>query len=297
MTIEKYIVFVNPISGNKSKDVALTLLTEQFNKRNLPFVVLPTNAEGNYSFLQQKIKEEGYTTIVICGGDGTVNQITKYVVGTYVNVAIIPLGSGNGLAFTAGISSKMPQAIATIFTGTASYIDAFTINHIYGCHNVGVGFDAAVAHQFALQKKRGPFRYVQLTASNFLRAKPFSFSVDINGETKNEKAFFIAVLNSNQFGNKITIAPKASLSDGLLDVVIVRSANKLLLLGKLVNHLKKGKPIQLNEQPDKSIAYIQAERIIIKNNDTALLHIDGEPVATHGEIEIKVIKQAFKLIQ
>jgi diacylglycerol kinase (ATP) len=297
MTIEKYIVFVNPISGNKTKDVALTLLTEQFNKRNLPFVVLPTNAEGNYSFLQQKINEEGYSTVVICGGDGTVNQITKYLLGVNINVGIIPLGSGNGLAFTAGISNKMPKAIENIFTGKASYIDAFTINNIYGCHNVGVGFDATVAHQFAMQKKRGPFKYVQLTATNFLKAKPFSFTVTINGKIKSEKAFFIAVLNSNQFGNKITIAPKANLSDGLLDMVIVRSNNKVTLLAKLLRHLKKGTPILFDAQDKKTIAYAQAENIIIQNNDTALLHIDGEPVATHGEIEIKVIKQAFKLIQ
>src|ERR1700757_4995167 len=99
----KIIYLINPISGSKGKAFLLKMIEEKTRAANIPFQILPTNIESNYDFLKEKIDAEQITDIVICGGDGTVNQVANALINTSVNIGIVPMGSGNGLAFAAKI--------------------------------------------------------------------------------------------------------------------------------------------------------------------------------------------------
>jgi diacylglycerol kinase (ATP) len=291
-----FIVFINPISGTKNKDKTRTIIEKELTQHHFTYQFLPTEKTGDYSFLQAKIETENITDIIICGGDGTVNNIGAYVQNTKVNVGIIPMGSGNGLAFTAGIPKAPKKAMAVILNGKASYVDAFLVNNEFGCHNFGVGFDAQVAHEFAAGKNRGPINYLKLIAKNYFKAKPISFKVQVFDTTIHTDAFFITVSNSNQFGNKLTIAPKASLKDGLLDVVLVKKANKFGLFFKLIQQLKRGTVAHVTDGK-KTFHYFQTKKITISNPEKAPIHIDGEPIKMATSIDIEIIEKAFKLIQ
>jgi diacylglycerol kinase (ATP) len=296
LKIRNFIVFINPISGTKNKDKTRTIIENELTQHHFTYQFLPTEKSGDYSFLKTKVEKENITDIIICGGDGTVNNIGAYLQNLKVNVGIIPMGSGNGLAFTAGISKAPKKAMAIIVHGKASYVDAFLVNNEFACHNFGVGFDAQVAHEFATGKNRGPFNYIKLTAKNYFKAKPISFKVEVFDTKINTEAFFITVSNSNQFGNSLTIAPKASLNDGLLDVVLVKKANKFSLFFKLIHQLKHGTVANVTDGK-KTFHYFQTKKIIIYNPTKAPIHIDGEPMKTTDIIEIKIIEKAFKLIQ
>src|SRR5437667_4120286 len=100
-TEKKYIFLVNPISGTRSKNALEKQLLSATKLHGANAIVLPTVASGDYGFVRQKIQEENYTDIIICGGDGTVNQVVSSLQKTDVNFGIIPLGSGNGLALAA----------------------------------------------------------------------------------------------------------------------------------------------------------------------------------------------------
>jgi diacylglycerol kinase (ATP) len=292
----KFIVFINPISGTKNKEQTKLIIENKLAQAGFVFQFLPTEKSGEYSFLKNKIAAENITDIIICGGDGTVNQVAAYLQHTDVNVGIIPMGSGNGLAFTAGIPKAPQKAMDVILNGKASFIDSFLVNKQFACHNFGVGFDARIAHEFAAGTNRGPFNYIKLTAKNFFKAKPHSFTIQVDNSTLEVKAFFVAVLNSNQFGNSLTIAPKATLNDGLLDIVIVKKENKLSLFFKLINQLKRGKLATVSDD-GRTFHYFQTKKIEILNPEMELIHIDGEPVAAMEKIEIEIIEKAFKLIQ
>jgi diacylglycerol kinase (ATP) len=291
-----FIVFINPISGTKNKENTRTLIESALTKSGFTYQFLPTDRDGNYNFLPLKIETEKITDIIICGGDGTLNNIASYLQNTKVNVGIVPMGSGNGLAFTAGIPKAPKKAMDVILNGKAKYIDAFMVNDTFGCHNFGVGFDAKVAHEFAEGKNRGPFNYIKLAAKNYFKAKPHVFKVQVNDTTLEVDAFFIAVLNGNQFGNQLTIAPKAILSDGLLDVVVVKKANKFDMFFKVIKQLTRGKVVS-ESNDKKTIHYFQTKKIVILNPEKALLHIDGEPKKAVEKIEIEIIEKAFKLLQ
>ncbi len=296
MLQRNFIVFINPISGTRNKKDIRLLIEKKLTESKVSYQVLPTEKDGKYLFLSEKIIAENITDVIVCGGDGTVNQITSYLQKTNVQVGIIPMGSGNGLAFTAGIPKDPAKALDVILNGKASFIDAFMINKNYSCHLCGLGFDAQVSHDFARQAKRGPSTYIKQTIRNFFKATPYHFEITANGRTFSTKAFFVSIANSNQFGNRILIAPKASLSDGLLDIVIVNKAGKFGLIFKLIKQISSGK-IASVRNTDKTIHYFNTKKISIKNFDNAPFHIDGEPMETSPSFEIEIIENAFLLLQ
>lgn len=295
----KIIYFINPISGTRNKGLVIEKIKEKTQQQNIPFEILHTNAAGNYFYLKEKIDNEGITDIVICGGDGTINKVVNSLLDVDVKVGIIPMGSGNGLALAAKIPKQVDKALDIIFNGKAKYIDAFFINDSFSCMLCGLGFDAQVAHDFANQQSRGLSTYVKQTINNFLVAQPYSFEITNAGSSFRTEAYFISIANSNQFGNNFTIAPKASLSDGLLDVVVVKKMSKLRLLLTVLKQITKGDISEYNEKTfhDKDVLYFQTDKLIIRNLDKAPLHIDGDPATTAGKFSFEIIPDAFKLIQ
>ncbi|MEO6314954.1 MAG: YegS/Rv2252/BmrU family lipid kinase [Chitinophagaceae bacterium] len=294
----KFIFLVNPVSGGGSKQALPDMIEAAAKKYAANYRILPTVESGDYHFVKQKIKEENYTDVVICGGDGSVNTVVQDLRETGVHFGIVPLGSGNGLALSAKIPKNTSKALDLIFTGNASYIDGFKINQSFACMLCGLGFDAQVAHDFAQQKKRGLITYAQQSIKNFFTAKPYSFEINL-GETKfTTEAYFISIANSNQFGNQVTIAPKASLSDGLLDIVVVRKMSKaqlpIAVLDQIAGRNRVADPKHLKKS---GIIYLQSDRLTIKNTDAAPLHVDGEPRETAKQFSIQVIPNCFKLIQ
>jgi diacylglycerol kinase (ATP) len=294
----KFIYLINPISGTKGKVLLLATIKKKTTGKNIPFEVWHTNAEGKYEDLIQKIDAEKITDVIVCGGDGTVNQIANALLGIDVNIGIIPMGSGNGLALAAKIPVRAEKALAIIFAGNATLIDSFYINKKFSCMLCGLGFDAQVAHDFAKQKKRGLATYVKQSAKNFFKATPYPFVITVNDDEIKTDAYFISIANSNQFGNQFTIAPRASLSDGLIDIVIVNKMSKLRMLLTLIRQIKVGKvrPYEDKKYHRTDIGYFQTKKLVIHNPNLAPLHIDGDPVQTASFFEIEIIEKAFKLL-
>ncbi|MEP6712256.1 MAG: diacylglycerol kinase, partial [Ferruginibacter sp.] len=163
----------------------------------------------------------------------------------------------------------------------------------------GLGFDAVVAQEFALQPTRGLATYFKQSVQHFFTATPYPFIITANNTTINTEAFFISIANSNQFGNNVTIAPKASICDGLLDIVIVNKMSKLKMVYSLLKQVRLGKvkPASEKKYHQNDIHYFQTTKLTIQNPSSAPFHIDGDPAATSKYFEIEIIKKAFRLLQ
>lgn len=292
----RLLFFINPISGTKNKKLLVDLIEKKCASHQITFEITHTNKEGDYQYLPQKIAANKITDVIICGGDGTIKQIASYLLNTDINVGVIPAGSGNGLALGSGIGANFEKALDIIFNGKTEYIDGFYINGQFGCMLTGVGFDAAVAHAFSKQKTRGLFPYVKLSLQHFFKAKGYPFVIEWNGSRIETNAIFVSIANSNQFGSRIKIAPKATLSDGLLDVVVVNNKNKIITVLSLLHQISMGKIQNEDKVSKKNVGYFHTEKITIHNPNLAPLHIDGEPVETSALLEIKIIKKAIRLL-
>lgn len=299
----KIIYLINPISGTRGKRSLKEMIQQKTQERGIVFSIHPTSAEGDYGFLPALIREEGVTDVVVCGGDGTVSAVAASLRSSETRVGIIPMGSGNGLAFAAGIPRDPARALDIVFAGRSFFIDGFLINDRFSCMLCGIGLDGNVAHEFAGQKKRGLRTYIRITMRNFFSARPYPFQICLPEEQGGQRvlatdAYFISIANGNQFGNNFTIAPKASLHDGLLDIVIAKKTNRLNFLWSVMRQVRGGYPVQtMTEDAGKAkILYLQASSLVIGNPGEAPLHIDGDPAATAKSFRIQVVPDAIRLI-
>lgn len=302
----RFIYIINPIAGTRKKKNLQHFIEEKTKAKGFSFKIFPSVASGDYSFLHSIIKEQKITDVVIAGGDGTINQAVASLMDQDVNFGIIPCGSGNGLANSAKISKQPAKALQTIFNGTPTEVDGFYINDRFACMLCGLGYDAKVAHDFANQPKRGLATYTKMAFKNFISMKPYPFKLKLEKNTIETDAWFMSIANSNQFGNNFTIAPKASLSDGLLDIVIVTGKNKIGFVFKTLRQLAGWNKLLKKEsfgqatslvKGNKGVIYFQTEKLIISNPSLAPLHIDGDPAETSKELSIQIKKKCFRLIQ
>lgn len=296
--LRKLLYIINPISGSGSKDRLQNTIAAETLKAGYRFKFFPSVANGDYTFLKDIIIEERFTDIIIIGGDGTVSQVVDSLKMLPVHFGIIPGGSGNGLAFGAGIPKTTKRALDVVFHNKTHVVDGIRVNGRFACMLCGVGFDAQVAHDFANSGQRGLSTYIKKVWNNFFSAKAYSFKIKMLDKTFKTEAFFISIANSNQFGNNFTIAPKASLNDGLLDVVIVTHQSKVAMLYKTIMQVGGLNSLQSVEsiKENSGVIYFQSSEISISNYDEAPIHIDGEPVDVEKKLNIKIEPNCFKLI-
>ena len=291
----RFIFLFNPSSGVQKGKSLSEIITERCEHAAVTFSIEHSRADGDYSSLRTKITNLGVTDVVIAGGDGTISTVVAAIKDLPVNIGIIPRGSGNGLALAAGISRDVNKAIDIIFNGNAQRVDAFLINDKFSCMLSGIGFDAQVAHEFDRQKKRGLKKYVQLIFKNLQRIKSYRFSIKAKEVDVQLKAYFISIANSNQFGNQFTIAPKASLQDGLLDIVAVEKTNVFFVLMRILWHIRFG-TFTGDFTKRRGITYFQTDELTITNVDKAPLHIDGDGQPSAASFQIKVLPAVYSLL-
>ncbi len=298
--MHRHIIYIiNPIAGTRTKKDLQAFIEQKTKAQGISFDIFPSVESGDYAFLHSIIKEQRTTDIVIAGGDGTISHVVDALMGFDLNFGIIPCGSGNGLAYTAKIQKQPARALETIFKGRASAIDGFYINDRFACMLCGLGFDAKVAHDFAQQPTRGLGTYIRQVIKNFFAARTYPFEIKLQGYSFTTDAFFITIANSNQFGNNFTIAPMASLTNGLLDIVIVTEQKKLSFILQTLKQVSGRNPLQTENiaSGKKGVLYLQTDRLTIINKSEAPLHIDGDPTDTSKRLEIVIRKKCFRLLQ
>ena len=294
----KFLYIINPISGAKNKSLLQQLIKTRTEAAGFYFEIHTSVDGGDYRFLEPAIIEKQITDVVIAGGDGTINQVIDAFRKFKVQFGIIPCGSGNGLALSAGLSKNPDKALDVIFKGNVQPTDAFLINNHFACMLCGLGFDAQVAHDFANDPNRGLITYIKKTVANFFTASAYPFVIETHGRHLRTEAFFISIANSNQFGNNFKIAPQARLTDGLLDIVIVTQQSKISVLLNTLKQVSGFNHLQtidvLNEK--SALLYFQTDNIKIENPQMAPLHIDGDPAVSAAVIDVHLLPDCFGLI-
>jgi diacylglycerol kinase (ATP) len=294
----RFIYIINPISGTRNKDWLRQKIESFARAAGFPYAIFPSVADGDYTFLKTHIANEHVTDVVIAGGDGTINGVLGSLRHTDVQFGLLPCGSGNGLAFTTGLPRNIDAALEIIKAGKSTPTDAFLVNNKFACMLCGLGFDAAVAHAFADDPNRGLKTYIKKSVQHFFTATAYPFTLLLQNTILEIEAFFISIANSNQFGNNFTIAPKASLTDGLLDLVIVTKQNKLNLVWQTLRQVGGFNAVQHVDVLNKNagVIYLQTDAVTIQNPAMAPMHLDGDPTSTAETINVQLLKGCFRLI-
>ncbi len=281
---------INPVSGvGKQKKIG-ELIKKGIDKNAFQYEIVYTKAAGHAKELSRQSAQQGFDIVVAVGGDGSVNEVGAGLIGTNTAMAIIPAGSGNGLARHVGISTIMEKAVQVINTGKIISIDTITVNEKPYLGIAGIGFDAHIAHEFATYGTRGFFSYVKLVFREWPGYKSREYELEIDGNLLKKEAFLICIANASQFGNNAVIAPCANIQDGLMDVCILQKAPYTKLI-PLIYRL-------FNKTVNKSVFLetIRCKSLTIKNNKGGFIHLDGEPKRMGEELHFVMNPLSLKML-
>ncbi len=288
---EKIIFLVNPNSGTKKKKKIPKLINSLIDKSIFDYEIRHTLFKGEATQIVLEKLAEGYRYFVAVGGDGTINEIAKALINSQGTLAIIPVGSGNGLARHLKISLKPSKAIKAINKLKISTIDFGTINDIPFFCTCGVGFDALIGAKFDQSKKRGLISYIRIAISEFFQFSPEKFQLSLDqGEEVQYSAFLVTIANASQYGNNAFIAPMAKVRDGLLDICILAPFN-LFRVPQIAWQLFSGKLYK-----NRYATYLKGSSLKITRASEGLIHLDGETYTMGNELRISVIPKSLNVL-
>lgn len=289
--LKKRILFIiNPISGGKSKSHIPGIIRKELDHGLFDMEWAYTQYVGHARELAQSAVQEGVDVVVSVGGDGTNNEIASAVVGTKMVMGLIPMGSGNGLGTALQIPFNPAGAIKLINKFHHTLMDSATINGHPMFNVSGIGFDARIGARFAKSKTRGLWGYVRHTFAELAHYRPEWYKITFDGQEYRRQAFMISLANSSQFGNNAHISPEASVTDGLLDVCVVKPFPFYLF------PLLAYRMFSKTAHRSKFLEIFKVKEVHIERDMPGPVHLDGEPVELGTDLYISISPASLHMI-
>ena len=281
---------LNPISGKKHRQDLPGMIERILDHERFEADIRVSEYAGHAVVLAEEAVEQGYDTVVVAGGDGSINEVGTRLIGTDLALGILPCGSGNGLSRCLNIPLDPEKALQLINRHAVCRIDTVTVNEVPFISIAGTGYDAQVADDYAKDPHRGFETYLRYIVRNYFKLHEQSYTIVLPDHTFTTQAFFISFANSNQMGYDVPISPKASLWDGKVDLCIVRKPNALELpiVGSYF----------LSKNMDKSpkVEILQTAEATILRPAPAVVNIDGESLPMDRDLHIKIHPLSLKVI-
>jgi diacylglycerol kinase (ATP) len=280
---------LNPIAGPSRRLDMPALIARHFGAGEQDYVIRLTEYAGHAVELARTAAQEGFRVVVAIGGDGTVNEVGRGLLGTQAAMGILPQGSGNGLARHLKVPLGLPASLRRLIAPAFSRMDVGVINgHPFFC-TAGLGFDAHVSQHFAQAGKRGLSTYLSVTLREYRRYQPVPVQARLNGETRATDCYVLAFANASQYGNNAYIAPLADLRDGLLDVCLIDS----LPLGRA---LRVSLGMALGNLPQsKAAEYFRVTQARVEAQSPIGFHVDGDYLGHATEFEVELMPLALEV--
>ena len=280
---------------------------------NVAFIINPFSAKKNYQpFLDELSKKvedllflvskslkdtddfidknwNNVDVFVAVGGDGTISTVAKKLIHSEKILAVFPAGSGNGFSNETNFSKNISLLLEKIKNEKFREIDTFTVNEHFSINVSGTGFDGKVVKEFE-KTNRGFKNYIKVSIQTFFNYKPITIKFsDSKFQSYNGTYLMVNVANTRQFGNNAYIAPMASKSDGLVDLVLVKkfplTYSPFFAFRMFTKRLKD----------DDYVTYLPVSEIDFEVN-TRNWHIDGEFKKIKSPISIKVLPKSLRIL-
>ncbi|QQQ30519.1 diacylglycerol/lipid kinase family protein [Chryseobacterium indoltheticum] len=282
--MEKVAFIINPFSAKKNYQ---PFLNELKSKVQNPLYYISESILGTDDFIESYFDDVDF--FVAIGGDGTISTVAKKLIGTEKVLAIFPAGSGNGFSNETQFSKNLDELLNKLKAKKSRKIDTFTVNDRLSINVSGTGFDGKVVKEFE-KTNRGFKNYIKVSLKTFFNYKPIKLKFfDENYKQYNGKYLMINIANTRQFGNNAYIAPMASKSDGLVDMVLVKkfplTYSPLFAFRMFTKKLKE----------DDYITYLPVSEIEFKVN-TKNWHLDGEFNKIKSPIHVKVQPSSLNIL-
>jgi len=272
----------NPTAGALRRDTGkIERLTRALAMQGIAVRLLPTTRVGDGTRLAAQSVNEGAETVIVCGGDGTINEAAQSLVGTETALAVWPCGTANVLAR----EMRLPcdeNAFSELIAGRA----ARTISvgravkpgdgwQRYFLLMAGIGLDATIVNGVDLGLKRliGAGAYLAAGLDYLARMPLTPFSIDLNG--RRHESTFTVISNAASYAVCFTLAPGAKMDDDKLDVCVFNSRSRLAYLTYAFLSMARGLHTRIS-----NVVYQPAREALANSNDKALVQLDGDVMGT-----------------
>ena len=282
---------VNPVSGYNNNEDILSVIKKNLDHTKFDYNYTLTKARGHAIELATQAVKEKIDIVVACGGDGTVNEVSSALVHSSTALGIIPNGSGNGFAMHIGMGRDTTKAIKLINESVQLKVDTCTVNNLYFLNLAGIGFDALIAYKAEHgNTKRGFQMYASMVWNEVFKFKAKEYTLLLDDEEITGAYTVVAVANAAMYGYNFNIAPKAKLTDGLFDIILIKDAP---LLRSLCSSWRL-----LNKSIEKSalVDVKKSKEVRLSLNEPYYYHIDGESHTFDEELHFKVIPKSLNIL-
>lgn len=293
------LIIVNPVAGTvAARRKALRATIGYLAEHGWTVTWRETQPDRSATDLARLAVADGYDTVVVAGGDGTINEVIQPLVGTDVRLGVLPIGTANLWSIECGIATApvlLPQnlqhAAEVLVHGETIRADVGRAGTRYFLLVAGIGFDAIVTHQvdFATKRRLGGFAYLWKALPELPRSRGVPMNIRIDGEQFNRRVLLITISNTRLYAG-LTLAPNASFTDGYLDVTVFQGRGwpaliKFAALGLL------GFRIQTPE-----IMRRRAQRIEVEGSSALPIQVDAEPIEQTTPIHIEIVPESLRVI-
>ena len=222
----------------------------------------------------RRCTKDGFELLVVAGGDGTVYEVINGISDLMMRpkIAIIPAGTSNDFAKAMGVSSNIEGAMDIIEKGKLCEVDVGQVNEHYFINIAGGGSLTEITYEVQSKSKTilGKYAYHLKGIEKLPDFKPFRMEIELPEQKIETEAMMFLVANSNIVGGFTKLAPYASVTDGLLDVIVLKKSNIAHLIAVL-SKLMRGQHIF-----DEHILHFQTAKMSIKTDPEVKLNLDGE---------------------
>lgn len=280
---------INPISGGVKKAKVPQMIEEYLDHSLFDYDIAITQYKQHAKSIALESIREGIDIVCAVGGDGSVHEVGTSLVGSNVHLAIIPTGSGNGLARHLKIPLKTPKAIQNINGMFSVKMDTGLANDKPFLGVGGFGFDAFIAKRFDEYHIRGFWGYTQLIYEEYFSYKPRKMKIEFEDETIKGSFLMCSIANSSEFGNGFCISPKSTVVDGQMEFVLLKQFPWWQTMGVLSRFFMK----RIEGSKYIQIKSFKKARIFLEE---PLAHYDGEPFSVRKQINIEIVPKSLNVL-
>lgn len=306
MTKSNWVTIVNKAAGGGKAEKEWPLISQLLHQNQIPFEAHFTNRRLHASIIAKNKIKEGYSKIIVVGGDGTMNEVINGVFAqgrlktTEVMLGMISVGTGNDWARMFNIPSDYEGAIQTIKQQKSFIQDAGLVSYRkngkewkrYFINIAGLGFGARVVERTNRMKERGksgPMLYFYNMFLSLLRYKSQKADIEIDGTCFARRIFALNVGIGKYNGGGMLPLPHAVADDGFYSITLIKKVGKLTLLAN-IKRLYNGSIAKHS----KVETYL-AKSVQIDSSPRLKLETDGETLG-HGPVNFQIIPKSIRVI-
>jgi diacylglycerol kinase (ATP) len=291
----KYAFIMNPAANNDKNRRRGVLLEALILKEYPNALIVHSDKKGDIALKASGISQS-HDVVIVCGGDGSVNELIQGLRGSSCIGGVIPSGSGNDFSRGVGLSLNPAQEISKIGERMVVDIDTIeiTVDGVPSMfqNTLGIGFDGWANHfASSITFPTGKLKYVVAALKSAWHHTPQRFELIVDGQAESCDALMITLANSGIEGGGFYVAPDARPDDGFLDVVIVKPIGKLSLVCRLPFLLFRKQPYF------RAIIRRRCREIVITCDDVMAAHADGENLGLGiKSIQARVLHRAVRFL-